>query len=87
MSETVRTTGHIKGERCRGKNCKALIVWTLSEKGVRQPVDLEPNPQGNLVLTVRGTVLLSHVAGLFDPPGVRYMPHHATCPDAENFKR
>lgn len=81
---------------CRGKTCDAPIAWVASRRGKFQPIDLEPNPEGNLVLTSAtrkskaGTVV--PVADTI-PHGQtelltvdRYMPHHATCPDVDTFR-
>ncbi|MEW2631813.1 hypothetical protein AB0903_09170 [Streptomyces sp. NPDC048389] len=69
--------------RCR--RCGARIRWTLTTKnGVRQPVDADPNPQGNLAVT-RGVDDILYSRGLTtahpEPKGQewRAMPHHATC--------
>lgn len=75
----------MKGETC--KSCKALVLWALTKGGKRQPVDAAPASTGNLILEQRSGTLVSRVADLFDPPGDRYMPHHATCPDAEQWRR
>jgi len=55
------------------------------------PLDAEPVAGGNVKLTA-GDPPLAHVVGatidLLDPDddGVRYMPHHATCPDVERWR-
>jgi hypothetical protein len=83
--------------------CHAPILWAVTQKsGTPQPLDYEPNPEGNIVLvpgetvTLRGAVApmcrvvtkLDRETGLFDTdaPAI-YMPHHATCPDAARFRR
>lgn len=64
-----------------------------------QPIDREPNDAGNLRLTpnfrpTKRGVLQEVVVikkdeqpELFGDPIVRYMPHHATCPHAEEFRK
>jgi hypothetical protein len=72
------------GSTCR--SCKALVLWCITDKGKRQPVDAKPTEAGNLLIERRGTVLYARLAGLFDPPGERFMPHHATCPQADEWR-
>lgn len=77
----------MKIEPVKCRSCHAAIFWAITDKGKQQPIDAAPVAGGNLVVAQRGTVFYAHVAGLFDAPGDRYMPHHATCPDAEKWKR
>lgn len=58
------------------------------------PVDAEANDAGNLRLINRGALPpiaeVLTAPTLFDRPegsAVRYMPHHATCPSADSFRR
>lgn len=77
--------------------CKAEITWCATVNGKMQPIDRQPNPAGNLrlvdeyVQTQRGIlqrVLVAKPGELsLDDDGVRYMPHHATCPDVEDFRK
>jgi hypothetical protein len=72
--------------KCR--SCRAAIFWAITEaKGKLQPIDAKPVDAGNLVVERRGSVYYAHVVDLFDKPGPRFMPHHATCPDVEDWKR
>lgn len=77
--------------RCRG--CWATITFCTTDHGVAQPVNTAPDSTGNLIVTydpVR-VVLRSRVdQALLEPPGApdeRYMPHHATCPAADQYRR
>jgi hypothetical protein len=71
------------------RSCGAGIVWAVTAKGKRMPVDAEPHPDGN-VTTVpngagRGTLLaLVHPPGQqpLDADEPRYRSHFATCPQA-----
>lgn len=84
---------------CDGKDCDAQIVWAENPATrTLQPFDREPTPDGNRVLLGRGPNRppLAIDAKLIDPgPGMlgnaidecRYMPHHATCPNAEDYRR
>lgn len=74
----------------RCKKCPAQIEWVLTEAGKPMPINAEPDPKGNLVVVGvehDGTRQVK-VADLFTPAdAVRYMPHWATCPKAEEFRR
>lgn len=82
---------------CRA--CGAAIVWAETPDGNKQPFDREPNSAGNRVLLGRGpnTPPLAVPETFFDPEAKEldaeafakcvYMPHHATCPKAEEFRK
>jgi hypothetical protein len=75
--------------RCR--SCQAEVVWVITERGRRMPLDAEPRYDGNVVIQVdaegqevghylrRGDVL--------KPGTPRYVSHFSTCPDAERHRR
>lgn len=80
--------------KCR--SCGAPIRWVVSVKGVPQPLDFEPNPAGPLVIDLKSVVRDGHTIheerarkfeDLFDHGVERFMPHHATCPQAEKWRR
>lgn len=74
---------------CRA--CGEPMTWAITEAGRRMPLNVGPDPKGNVVLTgttVRGVprcrVLKKaelDAGNLFDGPSAdpRYMPHKATC--------
>lgn len=69
--------------KCKG--CGAPIAWAeWSSSGSPIPLDPNPNANGNLAL-VAGKV---HRYGPEDERLLRerYMPHHATCPKADDFR-
>lgn len=73
---------------CAG--CGAEIIWCVTQNGKRQPVDAEPNPKGNLELrdVLNRFDPVSVVIDLWsDPNCERFMPHHATCPNADEFRK
>lgn len=80
----------MKTTRCR--SCGALIVFARTTKGTLMPLDAEPTADGNVTLEHTGPGLpLAQVHGaasLFEghTDGVRYMPHHATCPQADEWR-
>lgn len=91
----------MNGGPARCSECKATIVWTATVNGKMQPLDAEPNDDGNVVMTGRfratdrGALPESRVLtkaerepSLFADGGPeRFMPHHATCPNVEKFRR
>lgn len=83
--------------------CGASLLWVATRNGKMQPVNAEPDPSGNVVLldpptyrsTPRGALRSSRAltkveregGGLLPVEGDRYMPHHATCPKVEKFRK
>lgn len=73
--------------RCR--SCKAPIIWALTPRGKRIP--LEPNPNGNIVLDRipftgdLGATFL-HPGQTVDEDHIRYVAHFATCPNAATHR-
>lgn len=63
--------------RCR--DCGALLAWVRTPAGKRMPVDLEPNPDGNVVIREDGLAHVLSEKAARAVGGVRYMPHFATC--------
>jgi hypothetical protein len=79
-------------EHCRGKHCDAPIIWAITTAGKFMPVDAEPTPDGNVELSAEWPALghpsaLVHAQPPLDPDAVLRLPHHATCPDAAEWKR
>ncbi len=83
---------------CRG--CGAPIRWVRTEHGNLMPLDADPDVDGNVELVdpVGQTVSAAQVAVTAQPVtavmhgqptmtgGDRWMPHHATCPNADDFR-
>jgi hypothetical protein len=73
----------------------AEIVWCVTTKGKRMPVDVIPDPGGNVVLsTMDGELhdgdMVEVDAGptLTDRPDIiRLTSHFATCPEAASFRK
>ncbi len=68
---------------CRG--CGQRMIWGKTVAGKAIPLDPELSERGNMILE-------NGVAKVVDrslyPPGVKlYMPHHATCPKAQEFRK
>jgi hypothetical protein len=86
-------TTTIEGRVCAHcRSCEALIVWTLTEKGKRMPVDAEPVAGGNLRLDherpVHSFVVEPSLLDELDTTddGKRYVSHFSTCPDAATWR-
>lgn len=74
-------------DRCR--SCNAPVIWTVTVKDKRMPVDAEPSPDGNVELTSRtvGPPLATvHPQPPLDAGQLR-LSHFATCPHAKDWKR
>lgn len=77
-------------KECR--SCGAEIVWTVTHKGKRMPVDAEPVEGGNIVLRRDGETVIAEYPGkehpsLFEADRPRYVSHFATCEDSTEWRR
>lgn len=77
---------------CRG--CRRPIIWARTVNGKLQPLDRDPNSDGNVVATGKkhedGRMIVETLGPLelaADDGRTRYMPHHATCPKADRYKK
>lgn len=91
-------TAHPWTVRC--DSCAAEIFWAINATtGRRMPIDAYPNPDGNVTvdadprslgdrLQLTAQVLTGFDLELARTDGttVLYMPHFATCPDADGWK-
>lgn len=69
--------------------CKEPIIWGVNGgTGKKQPFNKTPDPTGNRVMDDFNNVI-QHKPGEPVPEGMHgpYMPHHATCPFAKEFRR
>lgn len=88
--ETRVVTGYEAGE-CR--SCGAPVIWTVTHKGKRMPVDADPVENGNIKLRRDGDRVVAEYPGkehpgLFDDADeARYLSHFATCPNAGDWRR
>jgi len=82
------------------RSCGATIVWAIvKESGKRIPLDTPPVDDGSYEYVGQreekdfgSTPLVRPIKASDSLPGLeqamkRYMPHHATCPDAKDWKR
>jgi len=75
--------------RCR--SCRARIVWAITERGKRMPLDEQPSAEGTFVVRPvygDGVVVLRAIsapeAGTDEP---KHTSHFATCPQADRWRR
>lgn len=68
----------MKIEKCRGKTCEAQIVWHKTVHGKWMPFDVKP---------IRAFILQNQDEGQIAVSVPALIPHHATCPDAEDFRK
>lgn len=76
-------------QQCR--SCRARIRWVSTTHGRSMPIDPDPVPDGNLILTypspgsVLAIVVDPNALMLDDPP--RYVSHFSTCPNADQHRK
>jgi len=71
------------------KSCGAPIRWAKTIKGRPIPLDPDPSPRGNIVLSDEGTALVYNSPGAIAPrytDDPHYLSHFATCPNAESHR-
>jgi hypothetical protein len=72
------------------RSCPAEIIWAITPKNRMMPVDAEPNPDGNVEITYDG-LGRAHALVHGQPPmtteGVMHMPHFATCPNVDEWRK
>lgn len=71
------------------KSCGGPIYWGRTEAGRSMPVDAEPVPDGNVLLSDRhGTVVARVLRRGEEPPvGAKLRrAHHSTCPHADDWR-
>lgn len=50
------------------------------------PLNLRPDPEGNVIIE-GGLAVLSPARAMNLPPEERFLPHWATCPNAADFRK
>ncbi len=80
-------------EQTRCRSCNAEIVWAVTKRGKRAPVDKRPDHRGDfLLIRTSGELRLVHQATatfeqLAEHGPDRYVTHFATCPAADRHRR
>ncbi len=71
------------------KTCGAPLIFALTAKGRRMPLDPDPVAGGNLLLTQEATELRAAVVDSLSQPVARplYRSHFAVCPGAATHRR
>ncbi len=86
----------IKPKVVKCRSCGAAIIWAITARGVRMPLDAMPDPaKGNQIIELDApegidgpqTWRCRAASMLLDAGQDRYMPHHATCPDGRRWRR
>jgi len=81
----------VRTAECKG--CRALMIWTTTDKGKKLPLNAEPDPKGTYTIDVTyhgGASPTYHAVfvGLMNSEefkGKRYVPHWTTCPERAQF--
>ncbi len=81
------------------RSCHAPVIWAVTKKGKREPVDAVPVPNGNIVLIEdrlppdeqgRAQILSHHLGknagGAMDLGEDKHVSHYATCPHAKEWR-
>jgi hypothetical protein len=77
----------------RCKSCGAELLWTLTERGRKMPLDVDPytgdDPRGLFVLRRQTELAPTAVAVPLDafPGEPVYRSHFASCPNADRHRR
>lgn len=71
------------------RSCGAPVIWTVTERGKRMPVDADPDPQGNIRLEQStGDAPLTAVYTREWTAGAElYVSHFATCDQPKKWRR
>ncbi len=71
---------------CKGPRCGEEIRWVKGRKGGSIPIDVEPNPEGNVLIEGDGLAVVLPKEAAARYTGEKFMVHWKTCPDAESFR-
>ena len=76
----------MKTDPCR--TCGAPMIWTVTRKRKKMPLDAAPIPSGAYLLEIMpdGSLLAAWVGVSSPHPGPRYSSHFQTCPQAREHK-
>lgn len=80
-------------KRSTCKKCGAAIIWIDTPRGKKMPADRQAvaykaNPKGKeRVVNLRGEVIACDLTFPGAADGMARVPHWATCPNADEFRR
>lgn len=77
-------------EQCN--SCRANVIWALTTRGKRMPVNAEPSPDGNIAIgpvTGRDGLPVARVLNTTQQFGRKDLrtSHFATCKDAASWRK
>jgi len=78
-------TGPVKIDLC--ESCDAEIFWARTQSGKAMPVDVDPRPDGNVVVVDQDPLTVLVLKGGEPAGGLRYVSHFATCSHANQHRR
>lgn len=77
-------------DKANCKSCGAEILWVKTIKGRGMPLDSQPSPRGNVIISENGTALVyrepSAIAARYENEP-RYLSHFATCKNADQWRK
>ena len=79
--------------RCKAAECGAELLWAVSlTKGNGLPLDVDPVPDGNLLIDHYrddGRPVVRNIAKgeTVDPNTARYRAHFTSCTDPDKFRK
>jgi len=66
--------------------CPEQVIWTLTERGARMPVDPNPSPKGSFLLKDRNGFIEAVYMGQGGSKPL-YISHFATCAGADRARK
>jgi len=75
------------------KSCNAPIVWAITPKGKRAPIDAEPSDKGNIRIQTDAAAPIAHYLSEIELAAARasgerlHLSHFVTCPQAAQHRR
>lgn len=70
------------------RSCLAPLIWGISTKGHRMPLDKDPNPEGNIEIDDDSFIVVLTAEAKAQPATrPRYTSHFATCPNAAKHRK
>lgn len=69
-------------------SCQASVIWTVTDRGKRMPVDAQPSKDGSIALTAEGLGVRARVVEVKFRFGRKdlHTSHFASCPFAARHR-